>query len=111
MRVNGFKIKRVVKEGLLMQMETFTKVFGVTIRLTALGHISIIMGLGMWVPGRMTSNMEKAMKVGQMDHIMKVNTRMVKNTVEASWFFLMDLHTRDYSITMIFTEQVILKFY
>lgn len=84
MRVNGFKIKRVVKEGLLMQMETFTKVFGVTIRLTALGHISIIMGLGMWVPGRMTSNMEKAMKVGQMDHIMKVNTRMVKNTVEAS---------------------------
>ena len=84
MRVSGQRIKHVAKGGSLMQTAIFTKDSGATIRQTVLAHIFIITGLVMWVLGKTTNNMEKAMKVGLMDPTMKVNTRTGKNMVEAS---------------------------
>ena len=70
-------------------------------------HIYTLMVQSTLVNGRMINNMDKEMKLGQMDLIILALMKMVKSTVEASLCLQMDHIMMDISTRMIFMEEVL----
>ena len=70
-------------------------------------HIYTLMVLSTLVNGRMINNMDRVMKLGQMDLIILVLMKMVKSMVEASLCLQMDHIMTDILIRMIFMEEVL----
>ena len=63
-----------------MQMEMFTRVSGLTIKLMAKECINIWMERNMRETGIKTNNMVMELKYGQMEPVMKVNMNMARST-------------------------------
>jgi hypothetical protein len=82
-----------------MQMETFTKENGLTIRLTGKEPIHMKMAPSMWANGRMISNTDKDLKPGPTEVNMKEDTKAVKNKARAASFGQRDPNTKALSKT------------
>jgi hypothetical protein len=81
----GKEIWPMVEEDLFMLMAMYTTVIGKTIRLMALVNTPIQMGLNTKDNGLMINSMEKVKKPGQMVHIIRVSTSLVKKMATESF--------------------------
>lgn len=88
-----------------MLMEIFITVNGRTTKLTVLEFTTTLMAPNTKVGGSRTSNMEKEKKFGPTMHVMKVSTRMVRNTDMVNSFGLTVLLTQGISLIITYTVQ------
>ena len=71
MKVSGNIVKLLVKADLFMLMEMFMTEIGKMIKLMGLEYIHILMEQGMKANGRKINNMEKVLKRGTMELLIK----------------------------------------
>ena len=71
MKVSGNIVKLLVKADLFMLMGMFMTEIGKMIKLMGLEYIHILMEQGMKANGRKTNNMEKVLKRGTMELLIK----------------------------------------